>query len=293
MTALSERGPLPRQALEAAGRSREEMIPEFLAMIERLQRADVASVSDEDLSAFLFVFYLLGEWRDPRTYRPLLRLLRHEPELLDALLGDAITEGTGRVVAGVCDGDLLPIVEVVRDGDADSFVGAQMFDTLVVLALSEPLKQAPIVDFLRSFPDHTPYGTEAEIWSAWAFAIAALGLADMKPQVRKAYDDKWIPRHDSDFAFFEQCLEKTLKAGRPEWFERRRSARLIESAVEELAGWYCFSPEFLNQEPRRTGEIGDPAVFPADPVVAAMPKVGRNDPCPCGSGKKFKKCCLQ
>jgi len=22
-----------------------------------------------------------------------------------------------------------------------------------------------------------------------------------------------------------------------------------------------------------------------------MPKVGRNDPCPCGSGKKFKKCC--
>ncbi|HRD91345.1 MAG TPA: SEC-C metal-binding domain-containing protein, partial [Accumulibacter sp.] len=21
------------------------------------------------------------------------------------------------------------------------------------------------------------------------------------------------------------------------------------------------------------------------------PKVGRNDPCPCGSGRKFKKCC--
>lgn len=24
---------------------------------------------------------------------------------------------------------------------------------------------------------------------------------------------------------------------------------------------------------------------------AAMPKVGRNEPCPCGSGRKFKKCC--
>jgi hypothetical protein len=23
-----------------------------------------------------------------------------------------------------------------------------------------------------------------------------------------------------------------------------------------------------------------------------MPAIGRNDPCPCGSGKKFKKCCL-
>ncbi|MBA4357843.1 MAG: YchJ family protein [Humidesulfovibrio sp.] len=27
-----------------------------------------------------------------------------------------------------------------------------------------------------------------------------------------------------------------------------------------------------------------------DPVVRG-PKTGRNDPCPCGSGKKFKKCC--
>ena len=24
----------------------------------------------------------------------------------------------------------------------------------------------------------------------------------------------------------------------------------------------------------------------------AGPKTGRNDPCPCGSGKKYKKCCL-
>ncbi len=28
------------------------------------------------------------------------------------------------------------------------------------------------------------------------------------------------------------------------------------------------------------------------PVRHDMPKVGRNDPCPCGSGKKYKKCCL-
>jgi uncharacterized protein YecA (UPF0149 family) len=27
------------------------------------------------------------------------------------------------------------------------------------------------------------------------------------------------------------------------------------------------------------------------PVTREVPKAGRNDPCPCGSGKKFKKCC--
>jgi uncharacterized protein YecA (UPF0149 family) len=30
----------------------------------------------------------------------------------------------------------------------------------------------------------------------------------------------------------------------------------------------------------------------AAPFRREAPKTGRNDPCPCGSGKKFKKCCL-
>ena len=31
---------------------------------------------------------------------------------------------------------------------------------------------------------------------------------------------------------------------------------------------------------------------PSTPIKHAEPKTGRNDPCPCGSGKKYKKCCL-
>jgi preprotein translocase subunit SecA len=36
-------------------------------------------------------------------------------------------------------------------------------------------------------------------------------------------------------------------------------------------------------------EYFDPSAAKQQPVVAA-PKIGRNDPCPCGSGKKFKAC---
>ncbi|MBN2579118.1 MAG: SEC-C domain-containing protein [Pirellulales bacterium] len=31
--------------------------------------------------------------------------------------------------------------------------------------------------------------------------------------------------------------------------------------------------------------------FKASPRKHHMRRVGRNDPCPCGSGKKFKRCC--
>jgi uncharacterized protein YecA (UPF0149 family) len=30
---------------------------------------------------------------------------------------------------------------------------------------------------------------------------------------------------------------------------------------------------------------------PVDPIKSKGESVGRNDPCPCGSGKKYKKCC--
>ena len=36
--------------------------------------------------------------------------------------------------------------------------------------------------------------------------------------------------------------------------------------------------------------VGGEASAPQQPVLA-KDKVGRNDPCPCGSGKKYKKCC--
>jgi uncharacterized protein YecA (UPF0149 family) len=33
-------------------------------------------------------------------------------------------------------------------------------------------------------------------------------------------------------------------------------------------------------------------MFHPETYIRAEPKIGRNDPCLCGSGKKYKKCCL-
>ena len=45
------------------------------------------------------------------------------------------------------------------------------------------------------------------------------------------------------------------------------------------------------QEAVRTGEnVHHAPAKPQAPVVHKAPKTGRNDPCFCGSGKKFKKC---
>ncbi len=42
---------------------------------------------------------------------------------------------------------------------------------------------------------------------------------------------------------------------------------------------------------KRSIELAKGTRFRGDTIIKP-PKVGRNDPCPCGSGKKYKKCCL-
>ncbi len=41
----------------------------------------------------------------------------------------------------------------------------------------------------------------------------------------------------------------------------------------------------------RPGAEEEPLPPPVEPIRATDKSVGRNDPCPCGSGKKYKKCC--
>ena len=46
-------------------------------------------------------------------------------------------------------------------------------------------------------------------------------------------------------------------------------------------------------EPDKPEDISDVERLLNPPTpIRSKPKVGRNDPCPCGSGLKFKKCCL-
>ena len=51
-----------------------------------------------------------------------------------------------------------------------------------------------------------------------------------------------------------------------------------------------FIAELAPNEPEDLRDL-EAALVPALPARRS-PTVGRNDPCPCGSGRKFKKCCL-
>jgi preprotein translocase subunit SecA len=67
----------------------------------------------------------------------------------------------------------------------------------------------------------------------------------------------------------------------------RRPTRMVSTSADELEESFMRRKRRELQQARMAGS-GD--VQQVQQVVRGQDKVGRNDPCPCGSGKKYKKC---
>ena len=80
----------------------------------------------------------------------------------------------------------------------------------------------------------------------------------------------------------------------------QRAVEIYQSLGDkEKADHYSQELERLEEEMEEWEGDDEPIFFPSTqmptvssvPVKRAEPKIYPNDPCPCGSGKKFKKCC--
>jgi uncharacterized protein YchJ len=82
--------------------------------------------------------------------------------------------------------------------------------------------------------------------------------------IRKVFETKPVNVHyDGDFEDVEIRLGLREKRSKPR--EKNRIQKMLEAY-----------------------EMEDKI----QPFISTNPQTGRNDPCPCGSGKKYKKCCL-
>ena len=73
------------------------------------------------------------------------------------------------------------------------------------------------------------------------------------------------------------------------FYDHLEEVEVVPNAYELRQGIDATADEFL--ETVRTGQNAHHQVHqPLQPFVHGAPKIGRNDPCSCGSGKKYKKC---
>jgi Protein of unknown function (DUF1186)/SEC-C motif len=279
---------LPVEAIRAAEADRASALPIFLHAIEQyLSAAGDSSAQD----ALFFIFHLLGEWRERSAYRPLARLLRRPPDDVDYIFGGAVTETPHRVMAAVFDGDPAPLYDVILDSKADPFIRSRMCEAIAMVTLRGEMPRAEAVSFLRACYSELKPQEECWVWQGWQSAIGLLGLAELKPLVKQAFARGFISCTWLGFEHFEEDLQAAIDdpAGLPD--RSRGEFSLWGNTIEELSRWHCFSPKEPKIKERASMRWDERQPWNGS-AINLFKAVGRNDPCPCGSGRKFKKCCL-
>jgi hypothetical protein len=286
---LTQAEGLPREALKAASAQRGEMVPVFLKEIEdhlALEPAERAKPTP-----LFFIFHLLGEWREKIAYRPLGRLLRLPGQEVDTIFGDGITTTAHRVMAAVFDGDPDPLYQIILDPNAEQFIRSRMCEALAMVTLRGDLDRALAGRFLRdAFMEMQPQA-ECYAWVGWQSAIAMLGLSDLKLLVKKAFDRGFIDKHVLGFDHFEQDLKQGIEHPGEPFRPNDDEYTVFGDTVDELSGWYCFTEQY-GEDRERWRQQAETNLLLSEPYQNPFRGIGRNDPCPCGSRKKFKKCCL-
>jgi phosphoglycolate phosphatase-like HAD superfamily hydrolase len=291
-------------AIESSGERREEITLALLSVLEETVERAEEFAEDGEYMAHFYAMYLLAQFREARAYPLVVRLAQLPSDLLEDLCGDFVTETLGPVLTSVCDGDLTGLKEIIENADADEWARGEALSYLVSLVALGHKSREEIVEYFASL-----FGGKMERQKSFAWDELVSCSADLWPEellgpIEQAYADGLL---DEDVIALDDVRDDLAKgkdavlAG----LASNRHYRVVKDTLKEFGRWACFQPQ--RAQPDRRTTLGAPkpdSMLPAgfqpiwraepgkvDPAVAAS--IGRNDLCPCGSGKKYKKCCLQ
>jgi hypothetical protein len=265
----------------------EEAAPALRAVLARA--AEGFELSDDESLLLFRGLHILGAARDPQTCQPLLRLLRRPYEEVDNLLGDAITENLAKIVTGVFDGDSDALFGLIMDRQTDGFIREALLGAATFLTWERRIEGDRFRELLVRFHEERPAEDNDASWAGWVEAIALLGLRDLVPLAHGAFREGRISDDWTDRDQFDEDIAEAERA--PDDIERFTQNQLgyIEDVLTSLDFFGSSDEEFEKFEEEAPWTDFE---YPGEPVRNPWRHVGRNDPCPCGSGKKFKKCCL-
>ncbi|WP_257286053.1 DUF1186 domain-containing protein [Endozoicomonas sp. SESOKO1] len=295
---------LPFQALREAAEHRQAVTPMLLQALEAVKIRGERSSSSAKSRLALHALYLLTQFREPAAWPIVVELFSSMSSEQNVAIGDdfdeVVCDRLSQILATLCPGDIRPLQSIIENSSIDEYVRDAALGALVVRYQQGDLALAVLTRYLHQLYE---YGLEQEknqVWNAWVQACYNTQPEPFMAALKVLYEKEWAD------AYYITLDELQLRCGvAPDVINRSVMKQegefycYLDDAVAALRPLSCYSGEgnelltnlenmVINQTAPKQGEQSQPAAsFTSSPAG-----VGRNDPCPCGSGKKFKKCCL-
>jgi uncharacterized protein len=266
-------------------------IPDIVA---RLQGIIESAQTPEQtrLRVFLDDVFVYAEQDATQAFESLAVVLNILLEHIDDRgLGYALVEVMPGVLARIFNGDTELLLDIALDASGNEFMRSIALGAITILAYERRIDMSVAERAMAALPRTAPSLDQARLWGTWMGAIAALGLTELAPMVERTMLLSGLPEMIDALDNFKRSLLKSQQRPAIQFTSKRGYFPVFTTAAEARTR---FQNVLAAQAAiRRTVAIeSGEFVDPFEPATNAYRNIGRNDPCPCGSGKKHKKCCL-
>ncbi len=297
MAALDANWPvLPQAAILEIRAHRELMIPALIECIRSASRA----VQEDETAGFapFYALLLLCEFQATEALPTIIEAVSLPGNLPEVIFND---EGIGeflRRALGLCSTDV--VAQLMANTEIHKKVRWAAMETLVAMVGAERLDHDQAVeligDTLRSAIDNR----DGEISTFAVFTLSRLAPKAALPLVKKADDECLIDEFLIDYDTVVEAAEVPL-AEVIETLQRYMPLGVSDAIFElKKLGFRCEpdkpteSTKAIKRsvpKPHMLDQLQAIQIPLQTSTVRNTSHPGRNDPCSCGSGKKYKKCC--
>jgi hypothetical protein len=284
-------GTFPRKELQQIIEREEEAIPHLLQILEEVKDNPKKYLEEPSRIDFIYALYLLSQFRVKALTPILIEILCLPDGMPDELLGDTITEGIGRMLATVYDGDIQPIQQLIENPEVDDFVRGQGVHCLAMLVFSGRLERESVLNYFHELFNGRLTDVNHMLNAQLVSSCNDLYPEELYEDIVRIFDegkiDTMMINLDDVDRTLQMSNEKVLEINKQD-----HHYQLINDAISEMEGWACFEESKVKRKTSPTNLYSNQGSYPkrTNPAVKVK-KIGRNDPCLCGSGKKNKKCC--
>jgi HEAT repeat protein len=279
-------------------------------MVARRQQTELAGAlleeishpPDPDSNLQMLAFYLLAEWRDTRALDPIVRFFETGGEDAIEAAGDVVPQDLPTILYAVARGRFDPIERLARNPALDPYLRSSALEALAIGAANADYPLDRLEALMEPLTVEALQQEDSDFLDLIVMTAADIASTRLLPLLTQGYEQGIID--DRGMMSLEE-LQNDVRRGTTRAladYRRRRPAEIDD--VIRATRWWSFFAEKDRDDPRIVSpDIGafdpdedfDDAYLPLldvpGTIVRETAKIGRNEPCPCGSGRKYKKCC--
>ena len=194
------------------------------------------------------------------------------------------------------------VIDLLNDQDAYEFTRFVSTEMLAAIAFQHPGERERILEALRALLPPLgedgdlalpPGNRRQDIWTWVASALADLRDTVSQPQVVALYkrgliDDSVMGGLENYLAKFEPDAHPPLAASYQ--YDILKTYEGLHQQAAWEAKWRAKAAQPM-PTPSALQTVSDSQPTQREQRIRSKKKVGRNEPCPCGSGRKYKHCC--